>query len=64
MYETAVVYSYVSTFSAGGRYMLWLWLRVSVIGQMMLGIIMGKAKPRAGRSSSRFLAYVLFRLRF
>jgi len=43
---------------------LFLWLRVSVIGQMMLGIIMGKAKPRAGRSSSRFLAYVLFRLRF
>lgn len=43
---------------------LFLWLRVSVIGQMMLGIIMGKAKPRAGRSSSLFLAYVLFRLRF
>ena len=44
--------------------MLWLWLRVSVIGQMMLGIIMGKVKPRVGRSSSLFSGCVLFRLLF
>ena len=44
--------------------MLCLWLRVSVIGQMMLDITMGKVKPRVGRSSSLFSACVLFRLRF
>ncbi len=44
--------------------MLSLWLRVSVIGQMMLDITMGKVKPRVGRSTSLFSACVLFRLRF